>query len=196
MRKHKRYKRQITKRTRIVTREEESKIIVLLQNASHGKSKCYYPEVADLVAVLLDTGMRLGEALELQHEDVDFESNLIIVRISKSDRNRRVPMTIRVASIMKRKLEIGQQQPFSLTTTQVQIAWAWVKTHIEVKEADLLVLHSLRYTCGSRLVNAGVPMDIASEWLFNSCYRGFTRLAPITVQQLNKAVAQLEAYEE
>lgn len=194
MKTRKRIRKQITRHIRIVTREEESKIIALLQEAPHGNCRWYYPEIADLVIVLVDTGMRLGEALMLDYDDIDFEENLITVRMTKTDRHRRVPMTKKVASIMKKRQVIDQQKPFNLTNTQVQIAWAWVKAHIEVNDTHLLVLHSLRYTCGSRLVNAGVPMDIANEWLFNSRYRGFTRLAPLTVQQLNKAVAQLEAY--
>jgi integrase len=193
---HKRDCKENRSQTRMVTRDEEAKIVALLQNAASGKRKYYYPDVADLVEVLVDTGMRLGEAIRLQYKDIDFEDNLINVRMKLADKRRRVPMTKRVVAILNRRQEINQQNPFNLTVNQVEKAWAWVRVQIGVKDAHLLILHSLRYTCASRLVNAGVPMDIANEWLLNSRYRGFTRLAPLTVQQLNKAVAQLEAYKD
>lgn len=65
--------------TRIVTREEETKIVTLLRDTEHSKRKGYYSDVADLIEVLVDTGMRILETLELRYKDVSFKSNLIIV---------------------------------------------------------------------------------------------------------------------
>lgn len=194
MKKRKRIRKQITCHTRIVTREEEPKIIALLQEAPHGNCRRYYPEIADLVIVLVDTGMRLGEALMLDYEDIDFEENLITVRMAKTDRHRRVPMTTRVAVVMKRRQESEPQKPFNLTSDQVQKAWMWVRTQIGVIDSNQLLLHSLRQTCASRLINAGIALDIVEEWLSYSKNYSFRRLAPITVRTLNIAAAMLESF--
>ena len=45
--------------------------------------------------MLLDTGMRLGEALRIRWSDVDFDRRVIVVRRSKNYTSREVPFTSR-----------------------------------------------------------------------------------------------------
>ena len=39
----------------------------------------FFSEVADLVEVLVDTGMKLSETLDLVHDDINFGTNLISI---------------------------------------------------------------------------------------------------------------------
>ena len=72
---------------RVISEQEEMKILDLLRNADHEGKKVYYPEMADLIEVLLDTGMRLGEALNLRYKDIDYTKNVINIhaRVIPSD---------------------------------------------------------------------------------------------------------------
>jgi integrase len=86
-------------RIRVISKEEEITAVNLLRNTQHSERRKFYYDVADLVEVLIDTGMRLSEALTLSYEDVNFDSNLIHIWINKGERPRSVPMTKKVASV-------------------------------------------------------------------------------------------------
>jgi integrase len=80
----------------VISREEESTVVNLLRPAEHNSRRHYFPEVTDLVEVLVDTGCRLSEVLDLRYEDVNFETKLISIWINKGERPRSIPMTERV----------------------------------------------------------------------------------------------------
>lgn len=162
---HKRGGKESRSNTRIVTREEEAKIVTLLRDTEHSERKGYYSDVADLIEILIDTGMRILETLELRYKDVNFKSNLITVQTTFGDRNKRIPMTTRVAAILKRRQEIDSQKPFNINDFQIHRTWTWVKEQIGLKDDKYFVLYALRRTCGYRLVNAGVDLEIVKTWL-------------------------------
>lgn len=161
---HKREIQESRSNTRLVTREEEAKIVALLRDTEHMR-KGYYSDIADLIEVLVDTGMRILETLELRYKDVNFKSNLIVVQTTFGDRNRRIPMTKRVATILKRRQETDPQKPFNINEYQISRIWNWVKEQIGLKDDRYFVLYALRKTCGYRLVNAGVELEIIQDWL-------------------------------
>jgi len=140
-------------RIRVITKDEETTAVNLLRNTDHSKRRGFYYDVADLVEVLIDTGMRLSEALTLAYEDVNFNSNLIHIWINKGERPRSVPMTKRVASVLKRRSEGKVRNPFNLTTYQSDKAWAWARELMGLKNDTEYIIHALRHTCASRLVN-------------------------------------------
>jgi len=55
--------------------------------------------------LLYGTGMRLTEALKLRVKDIDFERNLIVVRQSKGNKDRVVPLPTFLKSPLQRQLE-------------------------------------------------------------------------------------------
>jgi len=187
---HKRGSQEISSNTRIVTREEETRIVTLLRETGHNG---YYSDVADLIEVLVDTGMRVLETLELMYKDVNFESKIIIVQMTKGDRNRRIPMTKRVAAILKRRQEIDPQKPFNIKEYQISRVWHWVKEQIGLKDDRYLVLYALRKTCCYRLFNAGVELEIIQDWLG---YRTIQprRLAPLPLRKLVHAAELLDKW--
>jgi integrase len=182
------------KETRIITREEEGKIVALLRGPEHCAVKRYYADVADLVEVLADTGMRLGEALGLRNEDISLEKRLITVRVTKGS-PRRVPMTKRVAVILKRRQEAGQDRPFTLNDMQIRMAWTWARERIGIDDASRLVLHSLRKSCAQRLVDAGVEPGVIYAWLGYAAIWKEHRLAPLPLHKLTAAAEMLDAHQ-
>ncbi len=180
-------------RDRIITTEEESRIVTLLRSPELNHRKSYFSDVADLVEVLIDTGMRTLEFQELTYKDVKFENNIIFIRATKGN-SRRIPMTNRVAAILKRRQELDQHKPFNLNSMQVTIAWTWVRDQMGLKDDKGFVLYALRRTCAFRLVDAGVRMDIVQDWLGYSSIRAGRRFKPLTPQKLNEASVMLEKY--
>lgn len=56
-------------------------------------------------ALLYGTGMRLMECVRLRIKDVDFARNLIVVREGKGNKDRRVPMPVRLVDSLRSQLE-------------------------------------------------------------------------------------------
>ena len=179
-------------RIRVITKHEETTAVNLIRNTQHSKRRWFYCDVADLVELLVDTGMRLSEALSLANEDVNFSSNLIHIWINKGDRPRSVPMTKRVASILKRRSEGKVINPFSLTTYQSDKAWAWAREQMGLKDDTEFIIHALRHTCASRLVNAGVDLYVVKEWLGHSSIQVTERYAHLSPNKLAHAAMKLE----
>ncbi|CAG0965140.1 hypothetical protein ANAEL_00858 [Anaerolineales bacterium] len=187
----KRIKNHSQKVTRIITREEEAKIVRLLRSPEH-RGKSYHTDVADLVEVLADTGMRVGEALGLRKEDICFMKRLITVRVTKGH-HRPVPMTRRVATILKRRQEAGQDRPpFNLSDMQIRMAWSWARVRIGIDDAGSLVLYSLRKSCAKRLVDAGVDLAIVYAWLGYGAIRKEHRSVRLPLKKLKTAAEMLD----
>ncbi len=179
-------------RIRVISQEEESQIVRLLKSAPQGNRRSYYPEVADLIEILLDTGMRLGEALNLQYPDIDLESGLISIWINKGDRPRSVPMTRRVRSILEQRQQVHHLKPFTIKSHQAETAWKWVRKEMGLEGEKEFVLHSTRHTCASRMVNAGVDLYVVKEILGHASIQITERYAHLSPHKLAHAVEVLE----
>lgn len=186
-------KSHIVKELRTITHEEEAQIVALLRSNGNVKSKSYFPDVADLVEVMANTGLRQMDALELIYQDIDFRDNMIFVRQSKSG-PRRVPMTNRVATILHSRLEANQDKPFYLNEIQIRIAWRWAIEQMGLDEPGRLVLHSLRKTCAQRLIDSGVYIEVIYEWLGHPATRKERSKAPLPTKKLTEAAKALEQY--
>jgi integrase len=179
-------------RIRVVTIEEESTAIKLLSNTEHPSKRRYYTEVSDLAEVLVDTGMRLSEAIKLQYQDVNFNSNLISIWINKGEKPRSVPMTKRVCGIMEARNSGNPKKPFNVTVDQAERAWRWARKEMGLQEDKEFVLHALRHTCASRLVNKGVDLYVVKEWLGHSSIQVTEKYAHLSPNKLKEAATALE----
>lgn len=54
-----------------------------------------------IIIVMLNTGMRIGEALNLQFEDIDYDKRKILVRSSKTNNFRVIPMNTELYNILR-----------------------------------------------------------------------------------------------
>ncbi|MBC7962826.1 MAG: site-specific integrase [Steroidobacteraceae bacterium] len=179
-------------RIRVITKAEESIIVGLLRNAEQTGKKTYYTEAADLMEVLVDTGMRLSELLNLTYADISFCSNLISIWINKGERPRSIPMTKRVRVIMEERQQISSVKPFSITIHETERAWQWIRAEIGLVGDKEFVIHALRHTCASRLVNAGIDLYVVKEWLGHSSIQITERYAHLNPVKLVHAVEVLE----
>ncbi|APG25955.1 tyrosine-type recombinase/integrase [Syntrophotalea acetylenica] len=179
-------------RIRVLSKEEERQVIGLLRYTDHAPRRAYFHEIADLVEVLVDTGMRLGEALSLRYEDIDFNSNLISIWINKGDRPRSVPMTSRVKSTLEARQESNQEKPFSIKAHQAETAWRWVRKEMRMESDRELVIHSLRHTTASRMVNAGVDLYVVKDILGHASIATTQIYAHLAPHKLAHAVSVLE----
>jgi integrase len=187
-------KKQPKGRIRVLDKYEEQKAIKLLRETEHTSRRHFYPEIADLVEILLDTGARLSEMLNLRYDDVNYETNLISIWINKGDRPRSIPMTGRVRTILKARQTTNKIKPFTVTIYQAGKAWAWVRDTMHLDKDTEFVLHALRHTCATRLVNKGVDLYVVKEWLGHSSIQVTERYAHLAPSKLAHAASILDSY--
>lgn len=179
-------------RIRVFSREEETRAIGFLKNSNHSERRYFYPEVGDLAVVLVDTGMRLGEALNLRYEDINYITNLLTIWVNKGDRPRSIPMTKRVLSVFQQRQESNPVKPFSISKDQADGAWRSVRTEMGLQGDREFVLHALRHTCASRLVNKGIDLYVIKEWLGHSSIQVTEKYAHLSPKKLAHAASVLE----
>ncbi len=189
---HIKLKKENKGRIRVISREEESVIVNMLRNTEHKSRRYYFPEVADLVEVLVDTGCRLSEVLDLRYEDINFETNLISIWINKGDRPRSIPMTERVGAILKSRRVNGAIKPFTIDKHQAGNAWDWVRKEMGFIDDPEFVLHALRHTTATRLIDKGVDLYTVKEWLGHSTIQVTERYAHLNPVKLAHAAYVLE----
>jgi integrase len=87
------------KRERIVTREEELRLLGACENR-------YRKHLRPILICALDTGMRRGEIFGLKWSDVDFEERVLTIRAfnTKTMQERQVSLTTRLMIELERKL--------------------------------------------------------------------------------------------
>jgi len=188
---HIKLKKETKGRIRVLSREEEGRAVELLRNATH-RQRGHYPEIADLVEVLADTGMRLSELLNLKYEDINPTSNLISIWINKGDKPRSIPMTSRVRNIMETRRPGNPDRPFTIGRDQAERGWNWVRKEMGYGADREFVLHALRHTCASRMVNAGVDLYVVKELLGHSSIQITERYAHLNPAKLVQAISVLQ----
>ena len=147
-------------RQRRFTNEEVAEAIELLQNAP----KDAYRDVADLIKVLADTGMRLGECLSLTKASYNLQERNIVLWVTKNKSPRGVPMTPRVVEVLTSRKHLAK--PFGMVTeTTATRAWRWVRAEMGFAEDKEFVMHTLRHTVGSRLADANVSAPLIQQML-------------------------------
>ncbi|WP_027715675.1 site-specific integrase [Desulfuromonas sp. TF] len=183
-------------RIRVLSKEEEQEVLKLLRQ-DHGGRRIYYAEFADLVEVLLGTGMRLSEGLELLYLDVNYASGMIHIWRNKGDRPRSVPMTKKVRSILHARQKANPEKPFTLKEHQAESAWAWIRKQIGLQGDKEFVIHSAtRHTYASRLANKGVDIFTIKELLGHSSITTSMIYMHLDPSKLAHAVAVLEEESE
>ena len=190
---HIKLKKESKGRIRVLTKEEELTVVSLLRDTDHNGKRSYYPEAADLVEVLVDTGCRLSEVLNLQYEDINWNTDLISIWINKGDKPRSIPMTKRVRAILLARQEGNWVKPFTMDIHQAQKAWNWARKRMLLDVDTEFVIHALRHTCATRLLDKGIDLYTVKEWLGHSTIQVTERYAHLAPRKLAQAASALEA---
>lgn len=154
------------RRERILSRKDEQKVTHWLRNCER-HDKAHY---ADLVEVLLDTGMRLGEALALTTDHIVGDTIQLTSKMTKTTKPRIVPMTPRVQAIMKRRATGEVIFPFQkwAAARAFKDALTGCRLNPGSTQKDKLVLHCLRHTAATRMLAGGASLYEVSKVLGHS----------------------------
>lgn len=149
-------------------------------------------EAHDLCVVLIDTGMRVGEALKLKPRDID--GQYIRLYETKNDEPRSIPMTKRVQQIVAARRETRKRTEnlFDLDKWSFRRAWDRMKAAHGEEENRQLVPHCLRHTFCSRLVRKGVHFGVVQKLAGHKTIQTTLRYSHLAPSNLDEAVSVLE----
>lgn len=185
-------------RERFLTAEEEA---ALLKHAD--------PDLADLIAVALDTGGRRGDLLQLRWQDVLFDERLVAFLFTKNDEPRSVPMTDRVRKILEMRKSLPRPFPYDPTRLvrsdsrkgsrgrarkdrQPGMRSAWETARTKAGLGDVR-FHDLRHTFASRLVMRGVDLYRVGILLGHKDPKTTKRYSHLEPRVLRDAIAVLNS---
>jgi integrase len=129
------------------------------------------PGYADLVAVLADTGFRVGEALGIQWIDLNYKvgpRGVVSVYETKNGAARTLPLTERTLGIFRTLQDVedpGTGPFWKLRSRQFNYWWNIEKAAMGLEHDSEFVPHCLRHGCATRLCQAGVDIVRLKKWM-------------------------------
>jgi integrase len=177
------------KRERILTREEEVKLLVA----------CETPLRAHLKAILicaLDTGMRQGEIFSLRWHDVDCENGLLNIQAfhTKTMKERQVAITTRLALELERLEASPPDNADGLVfgiIDNVKRSFTAARNKAGLKDVRF---HDLRHTAATRLVGAHIPLSEVGRVLGHTHANTTYRYVNANVETAKRAAAALDGF--
>ena len=149
-----------------------------------------FDELRDLVQVAIDTGFRRGELLQIAPSDLINGKIHLYDGETKSGKGRAVPVTSRVEAIIQRRGNGARVFSYSFATLRRE--WNLVREFMGLSEDKQFIVHMLRHTCATRLVQRGVPLPIVKEWMGHATITTTMRYVQFAPDSLNVAKAALE----
>jgi excisionase family DNA binding protein len=147
----------------------------------------------DLVTFALNTGMRLGEILNLKWANVDMKSGTIKVEFTKSGKTRIVPMNQALREMLARPRKRGEVYVFTNPDSKDRFRETKTSFKTGCRKAGIegLRFHDLRHTFASRLVRNGVDIGTVRKLLGHSTLLITQRYVHSDESMLRSAVGSL-----
>ena len=163
-------------RIRWITEEEEVRLMSTLPS-----------EIGVLVRVALATGMRRGELLGLEREQV--EGEWVHLWKTKTKTPRTIPINSRTHSDLCFLIDSGMPSEHVL-----RYQWEKARVAMGLQDDPWFTFHVTRHTCATRLVKANVNLRIIQKWLGHKRIETTIRYAQVSDQMLKGAFSQAEYF--
>jgi integrase len=152
-----------------------------------------FHEVANLFVFLVDTGLRLGEALSLDWRDIRGRAITVVASKAKNHTDRTVYATARVEAFLESaRRRTNYAGPFSeMSRRHLRSVWSRLRAHFDWMDKDTVV-HTYRHTCASRLVQRGVDLLRVKEWMGHKSLTTTLRYAHLAPKHMEELAGTLE----
>jgi integrase len=185
-----------SRRDRFLTKAEAADLLAALKERDQ--------ESHDFALLSLFTGLRAGECQALTWADIDMEGGRIFVKDTKNKRNRHAFITEEIRAMLSVR-DRGQAKSapvFSSPKGGAGFSHHWHQFNQTVKTLGLnegvtdrrqkVVLHTLRHTFASWLVQMGTPLYTVSQLMGHSDLKMTTRYAHLAPDTQRAAAMELE----
>lgn len=151
------------KQSRSLTHEEEHRFVEECSKYKQGK----------LYLLCLYQGLRLGEALALTYEDIDFDKMTISINKSLDSLGEitapKTATSVRTIPLFKRTLSLLERgatgRLFTLSRKGYQNTIIKIRHKLKL---DNVNVHTMRHTFATRCSEAGIPAKVVQKWLGHS----------------------------
>ncbi len=143
----------------------------------------------------LHTGMRRGEILNLQWPDVDLKARVILIRESKSGKQRKIPMDetlYETLSVLPSRFKKGYVFPSPRTGGRRYDFKKPFRAAVTKAGIEDFRFHDLRHTFGSHLVMNGVDLRTIQELLGHYSVSMTEKYAHLAPDHRTRAVKTLD----
>lgn len=124
-----------------------------------------------VLACLYHLGLRISEASFLEPEDIDFKEQLVLIRKSKTGRQRQVPLSANASEILKDYMSVRPDKGTSLlqglkgNLTADGIAGILKKVVIKSGIRKKVYPHLLRHSIATHLLQSGMDLEKVALFL-------------------------------
>jgi len=168
---------------RVLTKDEEAQLMA--------HSSGY---LRTILIIALNTGMRLGEILNLKWDQVDFEAGKITVEKSKSGKPRAVFINTPLLAELQSIKSLDKKSPYLFFNEQTQKPLTRVAKSFTMacKKAEIrnLRIHDLRHTFASRLIEKGADIETVRS-LLGHCSVAITQRYTHSQDEAKKRAVEL-----
>ncbi len=148
---------------------------------------------------LANTGMRLGELINLEWTDVDFERRTITIKVKdfwepKNSKPRVIPMTNKLVEVLK---DLKKDSRWVFTTrngrqlNRNHLRERLVKVCMNIG-IELANIHTFRHTFASHLIMKGVDLPTIQKLMGHSDIKTTMIYAHLAPEHLKSAIEKLE----
>lgn len=176
------YAKQRKGKVRFLSEGEEQRLINYFDHMGR-------EDYADLTQVLIYTGGRVGEVLRTTWED--YATDRVTFWETKSGHPRTVPLSRRAQSSLQRRrgMSPNPDKPFPFAYRTYKQAFDKATDVCQIEDCTP---HTLRHTCASRLVQAGVDIRRVKDWMGHSTIQTTMIYAHLAPADLFSAVDALD----
>lgn len=165
------WRKEDNERIRWLTKDEEKLLLAVLPE-----------EYSAFCEILIHTGMRRGELMNLKAEDVD--GNYARLWKTKTGKARSVPLSDRAKEL------IDKWVPFNIELSPLRTAWLKAKKEMGLEDDPNFVMHTLRHTTATRMLDTTGNIAVVQKMLGHAKIATTMRYAHVADEQLLDAVRQ------
>ncbi len=149
----------------------------------------------DIIIVAINTGMKLGEILSLKWEDVDVSGGILVVKGSKKERDRKIPINSTVSALLSNLKRADNPYVFGDPKTVHPTKKVEKSFKGALRRAGLegCTFHDLRHSFARKLAQNGVDPMTVKELLGHSTLEVTKRYFQSTPEKKKEAVELLSS---
>ncbi|HVF47878.1 MAG TPA: site-specific integrase [Pyrinomonadaceae bacterium] len=174
-------------RTRIITAEEEAKLLAVCCRGKHRK------HMRAVIIVAIETGMRRNEIRSVSWSNINFTDRVITVpqQFTKTLKTRLVPITDRLRSVLLDLRHKMRHDAVVFGPADFKTAWKGACRDAGVDDATF---HDLRHTAITRMLEANIPDRLVMKISGHTQERTFMRYINQTKQSITDIARRLDQH--